>query len=277
MHRTRTLGSTRLLHSAAGVGVLLLATIAAPAAALMTGITGFSGQQTKPDGTPLYCSNAGTGCHFTDPGTKAPLVRFDGPTQVDPGATVTYTFVVTSENPTVQIQAGLDVAASAGTLGAVPGQQEQVLKNFSTMQGEITHTGPKDNDQNGEAAWQFTWQAPTTPGVYVLFGAGNSVDASTTDEGDEAAITMLMITVGSVAPTPTPSPSPAPTATPDAVACAGDCNGDGQVTVNELILGVNIALGSQPASVCTAIDTNGDGMVTINELIAAVTRALNGC
>ena len=26
--------------------------------------------------------------------------------------------------------------------------------------------------------------------------------------------------------------------------CAGDCNGDGTVTINELILGVNIALGS---------------------------------
>lgn len=277
MERTRTVDSTILLRSAAGVAVLLLAAIAPPAGAMMTGITGFSGQQMKPDNTPLYCSNAGMGCHFTDSGTKAPLVRFDGPTQVDPGATATYTFTVTSENPTVQIQAGLDVAASAGILGALPGQQEQVLKNFSTMQGEITHTGPKDNDQNGEAAWQFTWQAPTTPGVYVLFGAGNSVDADTTVEGDEAAITTLMITVGSVAPTPTPSPSPAPTATPDTIACAGDCNGDGQVTVNELVLSVNIALGSQPASACTAADSNGDGMVSINELIAAVTRALNGC
>jgi hypothetical protein len=270
MHRTRTGGSTILMRSA-GITAVLLAALAAPTAALMTGITGFSGQQMKPDGTPLYCSNAGFGCHFTDPGTKAPLVRFDGPTQVDPGAVVTYTFIVTSENPAVQIQAGLDVAASAGALGALPGQQEQVLKNTTTTNGEITHTGPKDNDQNGEAAWQFTWQAPTTAGVYVLFGAGNSVDASTTDEGDEAAITTLMITVGSVAPTPTP------TVTPGMVACPGDCNGDGQVTVNELVVAVNVALGSQPASSCTACDTNGDGMVSINELVAAVTRALNGC
>jgi hypothetical protein len=275
MHLTGTVG-LQIFQRAAGIAVALLLAVATPAAAMMTGIIGFSGQQTKPDGTPLYCSNAGIGCHFGDPGTKAPLVRFDGPTQVDPGATVMYTFIVTSENPTVQLQAGIDIAASAGTLGTLPDQQEQVLKNFTTMNGEITHTGPKDNDQNGETTWQFTWQAPTTPGVYVLFGAGNSVDASSTVEGDEAAITTLMITVGDVAPTPTPTPSPAPTATPGG-ACAGDCNGDGMVTVNELILGVNIALGTQPASVCTAIDTNGDGMVTINELIAAVTRALNGC
>ena len=59
--------------------------------------------------------------------------------------------------------------------------------------------------------------------------------------------------------------------------CTGDCNGDGMVTINELILGVNIALGSQPIGNCPAFDANGDGMVTINELIQAVTNALNGC
>jgi Ca2+-binding EF-hand superfamily protein len=55
----------------------------------------------------------------------------------------------------------------------------------------------------------------------------------------------------------------------------GDCNGDGQVTINELILGVNIALGSLPITDCPAFDTNGDGEVSIDELIAAVNVALN--
>lgn len=32
-----------------------------------------------------------------------------------------------------------------------------------------------------------------------------------------------------------------------------------------------------PASVCTAMAPNGDGIVTIGELIAAVGNALNGC
>jgi cysteine-rich repeat protein len=59
--------------------------------------------------------------------------------------------------------------------------------------------------------------------------------------------------------------------------CAGDCNGDGEVAINELITGVNIALGSAPLSACAAIDINGDGDVAINELIAAVNNALNGC
>ena len=60
-------------------------------------------------------------------------------------------------------------------------------------------------------------------------------------------------------------------------ACVGDCSGDRMVAINELIIGVNIALGSAPLSSCTAFDANSDGMVSINELITAVNDALNGC
>lgn len=59
--------------------------------------------------------------------------------------------------------------------------------------------------------------------------------------------------------------------------CTGDCNADGTVAINELITGVNIALGNSPLSTCTAFDVNSDGMVAINELIAAVSNALGGC
>ncbi|MEO8605864.1 MAG: hypothetical protein ABI629_25060, partial [bacterium] len=59
--------------------------------------------------------------------------------------------------------------------------------------------------------------------------------------------------------------------------CIGDCNGDGVVTVNELILGVNIALGHTPVTACAAFDANHDGMVTISELIAGVNNLLYGC
>ena len=56
--------------------------------------------------------------------------------------------------------------------------------------------------------------------------------------------------------------------------CAGDCNSDGTVAINELISGVNIALGSAPVASCPSFDINGDGTVAINELIAAVNIAL---
>jgi kumamolisin len=60
-------------------------------------------------------------------------------------------------------------------------------------------------------------------------------------------------------------------------ACTGDCNGDGTVTIDELILGVDIALGATAVNACPLMDTNHDGEITIDELIAATNRALNGC
>ena len=258
------LQSTRRRRWQVGPLVVAVAALVAsgPAGARMTGIVGYSGKDAG-----LFCGNAGFGCHAVGSGTLPPTVRFDGPTQVDPGSETTYTFVVTSQVPQVQIQAGFNVAASAGDLLTITGQGEKLQR------GELTHTGPKDNDANGESAWQFTWRAPTTAGAYVLFGAGNSVDASATADGDDSAITMLMINVGSVPPSPTPTPTP----TPGTGRCAGDCNGDGAVAINELISSVNIALGNSAVSACTACDINGDGSISVNELVSAVNKLLNGC
>lgn len=59
--------------------------------------------------------------------------------------------------------------------------------------------------------------------------------------------------------------------------CVGDCNNDGEVTINELINMVNIALETAPISGCMAGDANGDGSITVNEIVAGVNNALNGC
>jgi len=59
--------------------------------------------------------------------------------------------------------------------------------------------------------------------------------------------------------------------------CVGDCNGDGQVSINELIKGVNIALDRAPLTDCPVFDADGNGSVAVNELITAVQRALAGC
>lgn len=62
-----------------------------------------------------------------------------------------------------------------------------------------------------------------------------------------------------------------------AQACAGDCDGDGAVRIEELIAGVRIALGERAVAACPAFDGNGDGAVGIDELVRAVTSALDGC
>ena len=59
--------------------------------------------------------------------------------------------------------------------------------------------------------------------------------------------------------------------------CGGDCDGDGAVVVNELVLAVSVALGAAALDVCAAVDGDGDGTVTIAELIAAVDHGLAGC
>ena len=64
---------------------------------------------------------------------------------------------------------------------------------------------------------------------------------------------------------------------PAAAACTGDCDGDGQVAINEAVRGVNIALGNAPVGDCSQFDANGDGSVAVNELIAAVSAVLDGC
>lgn len=104
---------------------------------------------------------------------------------------------------------------------------------------------------------------------------------------DGAMLASKMVTVINQAPTPAATPTasavstPTPTATPSAVAtrasCSGDCGGDGNVSVDELVRGVNMALGNGEVSACPAFDTDGNGAVAIDELVSAVSAALNGC
>ena len=58
--------------------------------------------------------------------------------------------------------------------------------------------------------------------------------------------------------------------------CVGDCGGTGIVTISNLVLGVNINLGLQPASACPAFQ-NAQGKVDITQLVKGVNNALIGC
>lgn len=217
-----------------------LALTATGVAAKDTGIVGYSGQ----DG--LTCNT----CHA---GGVAPDVRFEGPATVAAGQTALFRFIVTSHG-SEQIAAGFDVSANGGTLARAPddfGVRESTFANAV----EVTHTQPRENDENGEASWLFAWRAPDALGEDTLFGAGNSVDGFFDRAGDGSA-----------------------TATFDVrVRCAGDCSDDETVTIDELVRGIDVALGAEPLDDCPLADGNGDGSVSISELVAAVDSAMNGC
>ena len=246
---------------------LWLGVTARCAGAYDTGITGYSGE--TPEITCNLCHSGGT----------APMVHFEGPVQVAAGTVATFRFVVQSQAPTQQTSAGFDVAASGGQLLVVAGEGEQQPPGTD----ELTHTSPKANDANGVAAWQFGWQAPAAAGTYTLFAAGNSVNDNLSNFGDRASTTTLDVAVDPVPPTPTPTAAPPPsstptiTAVPTPLACVGDCDSSREVTVDELVIGARIALGSASVTECPLFDCNDDGRVTIECLVEAVDHALTGC
>lgn len=120
-----------------------------------------------------------------------------------------------------------------------------------------------------------TVDAAATPGDY-------AVDCTAPDAGTVGGVPLAAECIDGVLtiaePTPTaslPLPSPSATATPGQ--CAGDCDADGAVSIDDLVTAVRVALGAADASSCRAASIDGDAMVSIAELIRAVRAALAGC
>lgn len=113
----------------------------------------------------------------------------------------------------------------------------------------------------------------------IHFNPDASCDAGTCPAPATATPTATAFAPPTATPSPTsaadpPTSTPAATNSPPPSRPPGDCAGDGIVTIADLILGVNIALGHQAIAACPAFDTDGTGQVTINELILAVSAAL---
>jgi hypothetical protein len=211
-----------------------------------------TGAQGRSNGIAGYSGEDGFACDTCHSGGTAPDVSFEGPTTVAAGQTALFRFVVRTNNPE-QLAAGFDVSATAGTLGTLPSSGAKTQPFSGEI--EVTHTQPRDNDETGEASWPFTWEAPQALGEETLFGAGNSVDGFGDQGGDELAATILEVEVR----------------------CAGDCSDNEIVTVDELVRGIDVALGREPLESCPLVDGNADGVVSISDLVATVDSAVNGC
>lgn len=75
--------------------------------------------------------------------------------------------------------------------------------------------------------------------------------------------------------TPSPTATPTPTTLPRR--CIGDCDGDGLVTVDEILTMVSIALGEVDGSLCSAGAAGGRQVTSIDQIVTAVDHALYGC
>jgi hypothetical protein len=157
--------------------VLLMACIIGIAGAFGSGRVGRSGNPN---------SGAGETCAQCHGGGTAPAVFLDGPSDVAPTETVTYTLRIVSGQ---EIAGGFNVSASSGQLAVLPGATDVkvipwLLDDNVTERDELTHTGPKAVDGSGVVSFSFTWTAPDRPGPAVLYGAGNSVNLNGSPLGD---------------------------------------------------------------------------------------------
>jgi WD40 repeat protein len=114
------------------------------------------------------------------------------------------------------------------------------------------------------------------------FGAVQAAVFAATTFADQCALALAQRDAAraiapTFTPTPTPTFTPKPTQTPTPSSCLGDCNADGQVTVDELLIGLDMALGSFEDPSCGAFDRNRDNGVSIDEVVGAVGSALTGC
>ncbi|MBI1814407.1 MAG: hypothetical protein HYR72_05475 [Deltaproteobacteria bacterium] len=109
---------------------------------------------------------------------------------------------------------------------------------------------------------------------------GAALPATGTDGGvrvvPRPTVTLTVKPTASPTLTATPSPTVSPTPTPTPV-CTGDCDGNHAVTVDELVIGVDIALESMPLDRCPSFDRDHDSHVTVDELVTAVNEALTMC
>ncbi len=96
--------------------------------------------------------------------------------------------------------------------------------------------------------------------------------------GDIVVTNQFVLRPGALdTPTPTATPTPIPPL------CIGDCNADGEVTIDELVTGVGMVLGSVLPDTCPAFcDTEcGPGLAVMPPTVACLLRgvnyALDGC
>jgi hypothetical protein len=178
-----------------------------------------------------------------------------------------------------------------------PGQYAEVIDHYNILRTlEEMYTLPHAGNTAAALAITDVWaQTPASPQTDTPTPTNTPAVTASTGSHPTATVmpTSTWIASGIVANTPTPffastpfktpaldstqTATTTPTPTLPSRVCVGDCDANGTVTVDELIEGVDIALGYAPLHQCPAFDCDGDGSVTVECLIKGVNAALNGC
>ena len=116
-----------------------------------------------------------------------------------------------------------------------------------------------------------------TPTRTITATRTNTVPPSTLSATRTETPTRTVTRTRTPSATPTgPTPTITATRTPGDP-CPGDCGGNNVVTIDELTLMINIALGATSIDACPAGDVHNDGTIDISDLLLAVKSLLGGC
>lgn len=233
--------------------------------------------------TPLDQTSGGVTAHFSSPtaGAGGFSVQSDATTQYHLSQfSSNYLWPNSVYNPALDIQFDQQLTSITFTFATADFQQVEVPTTIKVTAYENSTATPV-----GSTTAHGTYAGDTMPMGTLSFDSGgqpfNLVEI-TIPPAPQAASGFLIdnITVTTTTqpppdtPTPTATPSPAPTSTP--AVCVGDCDGSNGVTVNEIIILVNIALGDPQALPCPHGIPAGV-QVNVALIIQAVNHALTSC
>ncbi len=189
-----------------------------------------------------------------------------------------------SASTTITVIVDDDLTLPGPTLSVAPSEIAWSVAAGSTQlqSAQVTIS----NSGGGDLRWTASTDAPwllvnptegSAPAVVTVtagpagFAAGTQPHAnvlvSAPDVPGQAVTIPVTLTIGNLYAGP---PVQAPV-------CVGDCNSSNEVTVDELLIMVNIALENLTVSSCSVGDASGDGQITIDEILTAVNNALTGC
>ena len=253
------LGGTR---AAGDIVVSARGSVSATTAGRTTDVTVFDGTASMhvvlPDGAfdqPVAFTIERQADTPAEPGTAV-----DGsPAVVDPVASYRFAFAVPTLNQDAQLAFTIDLA------GLDDATRAALLAGFQDGSATIAVKGDAPDATYQAFARCTQVQTPETDGCVdaALLGP----DGQPAPDGTDPAFVRFTGIAGHF--------STYAVALVSAGVCEGDCDGNGHVTVDELIKGVNIALGTAPLSDCRQFACHMGSEVSVDCIVRAVSAALN--